>query len=60
MLFASLAAAALTAPLVAAHYTFPYLSVNGGAESAAFQYIRMTDNHYSNGPVCAPSTCMAP
>jgi len=42
--------AALSVQLVAAHYTFPDLIVNG-AVSADWQYVRETANHYSNGPV---------
>ncbi|KAI0346666.1 glycoside hydrolase family 61 protein D [Trametopsis cervina] len=42
--------AAVAAPLISAHYTFPDF-VNGGSVSADWQYIRVTANHYSNGPV---------
>ncbi|KAG8879364.1 hypothetical protein FRB98_005700 [Tulasnella sp. 332] len=42
--------ATLAAKLVAAHYTFPDLIV-GTTVSADWQYIRMTDNHYSQAPV---------
>ncbi|KAI9713833.1 MAG: hypothetical protein M1820_000563 [Bogoriella megaspora] len=42
-----LLASAFTA---SAHYTFPYLFANG-ALSGEYQYVRMTENHYSNGPV---------
>lgn len=43
-------AAALAAPLVSAHYAFPYLVV-GGVETGEWEYMRMTDNHYSTNPV---------
>ncbi|OCL09228.1 lytic polysaccharide monooxygenase [Glonium stellatum] len=33
-----------------AHYTFPALIANG-ATTSQWQYVRMTANHYSNGPV---------
>lgn len=36
--------------LVSAHYVFPNLIVNG-TTTADWQYVRMTANHYSNGPV---------
>lgn len=36
--------------LVSGHYTFPGF-VHNGAVSADWQYNRMTENHYSNGPV---------
>ncbi|KAF9025224.1 hypothetical protein BDZ89DRAFT_1092641 [Hymenopellis radicata] len=36
--------------VVSCHYTFPDLIVNG-TTTADWQYIRMTANHYSNGPV---------
>ncbi|KAI0696825.1 glycosyl hydrolase family 61-domain-containing protein [Cytidiella melzeri] len=42
--------AAVAAPLISAHYTFPDL-INGGAVSADWTNIRMTANHYSNAPV---------
>ncbi|THU86950.1 glycoside hydrolase family 61 protein A [Dendrothele bispora CBS 962.96] len=35
---------------VSAHYTFPDLIVNG-AKTADWVNVRMTDNHYTNGPV---------
>ncbi|KIY72290.1 lytic polysaccharide monooxygenase [Cylindrobasidium torrendii FP15055 ss-10] len=35
---------------VLSHYTFPSLIVNGTA-TTEWQYVRMTANHYSNGPV---------
>ncbi|TFK39096.1 glycoside hydrolase [Crucibulum laeve] len=40
----------IAAQLVAAHYTFPDLIVNG-TTSSDWQYVRITANHYSNGPV---------
>lgn len=48
-------AAALAAPLVSAHYAFPYLVV-GGAETGEWEYMRMTDNHYSTAPVTDVTT----
>ncbi|KAI0089324.1 glycoside hydrolase [Irpex rosettiformis] len=36
--------------LVATHYTFPDFIANG-TTSADWQYVRITANHYSNGPV---------
>ncbi|KAI9665814.1 MAG: hypothetical protein M1821_003748 [Bathelium mastoideum] len=42
-----LLASALTA---SAHYTFPYLIANDNT-TGEYQYVRMTANHYSNGPV---------
>ncbi|KAF9468707.1 glycoside hydrolase [Collybia nuda] len=45
-----LASLIIAASHVAAHYTFPKLIVNGTA-SAEWQYVRMTANHYDNGPV---------
>ncbi|KAF8915681.1 glycoside hydrolase family 61 protein D [Mucidula mucida] len=36
--------------IVSCHYTFPDLIVNG-TTTADWQYVRMTENHYSNGPV---------
>lgn len=45
-------AAVLTAPLVSAHYAFPYLVV-GGVETGEWEYMRMTDNHFSTAPVRA-------
>jgi hypothetical protein len=38
-------AAAAFAPLVAAHYTLPQITING-VLSAAWQYTRTTANHY--------------
>ncbi|KAJ3557992.1 hypothetical protein NP233_g11599 [Leucocoprinus birnbaumii] len=38
------------APLVVSHYTFPALVVNG-ARGGDWVNVRMTNNHYSNGPV---------
>lgn len=35
---------------VSAHYTFPYLIANGTA-TGEYQYVRITANHWSNGPV---------
>lgn len=49
-LLASASLAALLAEFAAAHYTFPALIV-GGVATPQWQYVRMTDNHYSNGPV---------
>ncbi|KAG9019044.1 hypothetical protein FRB90_007000 [Tulasnella sp. 427] len=49
-IFFSAALAAVAAQLASAHYTFPDLIVNGTV-TADWQYVRMTDNHYSNGPV---------
>jgi hypothetical protein len=43
--FATLVAALTAAPLVAAHYTLPQLTVNG-AITPAWQYVRETANHY--------------
>lgn len=42
-----LLASAFTA---SAHYTFPYLIANGQT-TGEYQYVRMTANHYSNGPI---------
>ncbi|KAF9029499.1 hypothetical protein BDZ89DRAFT_1112551 [Hymenopellis radicata] len=36
--------------VVSCHYTFPDLIVNG-TTTGDWQYVRMTENHYSNGPV---------
>jgi len=44
------ALAALAAHLVNAHYTFPDLII-GTTITADWEYIRETDNHYSNAPV---------
>jgi hypothetical protein len=52
--FATLTAA--IAPLVAAHYTIPQLTVNG-AISQPFQYIRETANHYRYAIV---NLCLVP
>jgi len=41
---------AVSTQLVAAHYTFPDLIVNG-TTTTDWQYVRITANHYSNGPV---------
>ncbi|KAF8897885.1 glycoside hydrolase [Infundibulicybe gibba] len=41
---------ALAAHLTAAHYTFPDL-INNGNVTADWQYVRITANHYSQGPV---------
>ncbi|KAG8898295.1 hypothetical protein FRC01_010960, partial [Tulasnella sp. 417] len=41
---------ALASQLVTSHYTFPDLVV-GSTVTADYQYVRMTDNHYSRGPV---------
>ncbi|KAG9015635.1 hypothetical protein FRB90_004673 [Tulasnella sp. 427] len=38
------------ARLVSSHYTFPDLVV-GSTATADYQYVRMTDNHYSRNPV---------
>ncbi|KAG9013515.1 hypothetical protein FRB94_002109 [Tulasnella sp. JGI-2019a] len=46
----STAIAALASQLVNAHYTFPDLIV-GTTISTDWEYVRMTDNHYSQGPV---------
>ncbi|KAF9468706.1 glycoside hydrolase [Collybia nuda] len=43
-------AALLATNLVAAHYTFPNFIVNG-TTTAEWQYVRMTENHWSSGPV---------
>ncbi|KAI0090402.1 glycoside hydrolase family 61 protein D [Irpex rosettiformis] len=43
-------ASAVAAPFVGAHYTFPDL-ITGSTVTADWQYIRITANHYSNGPV---------
>lgn len=42
--------ALFAAQLATAHYTFPDLIVNG-TTSTDWQYVRITANHYSNGPV---------
>jgi len=42
--------AAISAQLVAAHYTFPDFITNGAA-TADWEYVRETANHYSNAPV---------
>ncbi|KAG6844377.1 hypothetical protein H0H87_007369 [Tephrocybe sp. NHM501043] len=42
--------AAIAGQLATAHYTFPDLYVNGTVTSD-WQYVRMTANHYDNGPV---------
>ncbi|THH29747.1 hypothetical protein EUX98_g4437 [Antrodiella citrinella] len=42
--------AAISAQLVAAHYTFPDLIMDGAA-TTDWEYVRETANHYSNGPV---------
>ncbi|KAI0806265.1 glycoside hydrolase [Irpex lacteus] len=42
--------AAVAAPFVGAHYTFPDL-ITGSTVTADWEYIRITANHYSNGPV---------
>ncbi|KAI0346667.1 hypothetical protein BDW22DRAFT_1462603 [Trametopsis cervina] len=42
--------AVVSAPFVAAHYTFPDF-ITGSTVAADWQYIRETANHYSNGPV---------
>ncbi|KAF5382696.1 hypothetical protein D9615_003075 [Tricholomella constricta] len=47
-IFASLLVTA--AHLATAHYTFPNLIING-VTSSDWQYVRMTENHYSQGPV---------
>ncbi|KAG9048614.1 hypothetical protein FS837_012389 [Tulasnella sp. UAMH 9824] len=44
------ALAACAAQLASAHYTFGNFIVNG-TTTAEWQYVRMTDNHYDNGPV---------
>ncbi|KAL1733491.1 glycoside hydrolase [Schizophyllum commune] len=41
--------AALSIPLVAAHYKFPDLIVNG-VQSADWEYVRLTWNHYTSEP----------
>ncbi|KIY74315.1 lytic polysaccharide monooxygenase [Cylindrobasidium torrendii FP15055 ss-10] len=38
------------APLAFAHYTFPSLIVNG-TTTAEWEYVRITENHYSQGPL---------
>jgi len=35
---------------VSAHYTFPFLTI-GSTVTGEYQYVRETDNHWSNGPV---------
>ncbi|KAG6840374.1 hypothetical protein C0991_007111, partial [Blastosporella zonata] len=42
--------AAIAGQLATAHYTFPDLYVNTTV-TTDWQYVRMTANHYSNGPV---------
>ncbi|EIN14756.1 hypothetical protein PUNSTDRAFT_154791 [Punctularia strigosozonata HHB-11173 SS5] len=39
-----------TSITVSAHYTLPDLIVNG-TTSTDWQYVRITENHYSNGPI---------
>ncbi|KAG8943361.1 hypothetical protein FRC04_002917 [Tulasnella sp. 424] len=46
----SAAILAFASQLVNSHYTFPDLIV-GSTVTADYQYVRMTDNHYSRGPV---------
>lgn len=56
MWFTSIATATvLIAPLVSAHYAFPYLVIDE-VETGEWVYMRMTENHYSTNPVCPPST----
>ncbi|PPQ70718.1 hypothetical protein CVT24_000833 [Panaeolus cyanescens] len=44
----SIVAAAVAS--VNSHYTFPNL-INNGAMSAEWQYVRITENHWSSGPI---------
>ncbi|KAK7472012.1 hypothetical protein VKT23_000119 [Stygiomarasmius scandens] len=48
--FWSYACVLALASQVVAHYTFPDLLING-VQTADWVNVRMTDNHYSNGPV---------
>ncbi|EEB89925.1 hypothetical protein MPER_11929, partial [Moniliophthora perniciosa FA553] len=42
--------AILAIPFVSAHYTFPNIFVNGTL-TGEWEYVRMTANHYDQGPV---------
>ncbi|KAK8159363.1 fungal cellulose binding domain-containing protein [Phyllosticta citrichinensis] len=50
MKFATTLALLGAAGLSSAHYTFPSLVANGNT-TEEWQYVRMTSNHYSHGPV---------
>ncbi|KAF8998052.1 hypothetical protein BDZ89DRAFT_1028476 [Hymenopellis radicata] len=49
-MFYKLVSLAIVLPLVLGHYTFPDLIVNG-TTTTDWEYVRMTANHYDNGPV---------
>ncbi|KAG9022193.1 hypothetical protein FS837_006543, partial [Tulasnella sp. UAMH 9824] len=54
----STAILAFASQLVSSHYTFPNLVVNGAVVGGEYQYIRMTDNHYSRNPVTDVSSSL--